>query len=315
MGLTLATLILATCAALSLSLATMRRAGTAQQRLIRLADGGRAPDPAADGVGLLGEDAHPFLVRFVDFFAKSSLVSEAADRGRLQTRLIEAGYRRPSAVIVYMGTRVGLALALPLSFLVLTSTWGFPKLQLLGLLLLATGAGYVAPGVWVDRRRHRRQIAIEHSLPDALDLMVVCVQAGLGIVASLDRVVRDLARTHPILSAEFELAIYEIRAGKATTDALRALAARTGVSEIHALVAMLVQTERFGTGIADTLRIHADALRSRRMQRAEELANKAPLKMLFPTALIFFATLIVSLGPALAKILLFFAEKANRGGF
>ena len=146
-------------------------------------------------------------------------------------------------------------------------------------------------------------------MPDALDLMVVCVQAGLGIIASLDRVVRDMSRQHPTLCAELQLALHEIRAGKSTADGLRALAERTGVSELRALVAMLVQTERFGTSISDTLRVHADSLRSRRMLRAEEAANKAPLKMLFPTTLIFFASLIVTIGPAVAEIAAFFADR------
>ena len=146
-------------------------------------------------------------------------------------------------------------------------------------------------------------------MPDALDLMVVCVQAGLGIIASLDRVVRDMSRQHPTLCGELQLALHEIRAGKSTADGLRALAERTGVSELRALVAMLVQTERFGTSISDTLRVHADSLRSRRMLRAEEAANKAPLKMLFPTTLIFFASLIVTIGPAVAQIAEFFAER------
>jgi tight adherence protein C len=128
------------------------------------------------------------------------------------------------------------------------------------------------------------------------------------MIAGLDRVVRDLAPTHPVLSSELELTIYEIRAGKSTVDGLRGLVDRTGVSDVSALVAVLVQTERFGTNVSDALRVHADALRTRRMQRAEELANKAPLKMLFPTTFIFFATLVVSLGPAMVKILKFFAE-------
>jgi tight adherence protein C len=157
-----------------------------------------------------------------------------------------------------MGGRIALAIATPLLVMLVPGLWGLHNLQLVALLLVTTGFGYLFPSYWVDRRRAHRQLAIEHGLPDALDLMVVCVQAGLGIVASLNRVVRDLARTHPILSAELELTIYEIRAGKSTTDGLRALAERTGVDELSTFVAMLVQTERFGTSVADTLRVHAE---------------------------------------------------------
>jgi tight adherence protein C len=123
------------------------------------------------------------------------------------------------------------------------------------------------------------------------------------VVAGLQRVARELVRASPVLCSELGLSIHEIRAGKTSAESLRGLGRRTGVSELNALAAMLIQTERFGTSVADTLRVHADALRSRRMQRAEELANKAPLKMLFPTVLIFMASLIVTMGPAMGQIM------------
>ena len=145
--------------------------------------------------------------------------------------------------------------------------------------------------------------------PDALDLMVVCVEAGLGINMSLKRISREFARSQPILAAEFELVTLEIMAGKRTTDALRSLADRTGVDEVGSLVAMLVQTERFGTSLADTLRVHADGMRAQRMLRAEEQAGKAPLKMLFPTLIIFIATMIVTIGPGLLQMFAFFGDE------
>jgi tight adherence protein C len=169
----------------------------------------------------------------------------------------------------------------------------------------------VAPSYWLDRARSKRQMSIILGLPDALDLMVVCVEAGLGINASLARVAREFHRSNPILSAEFELVTLEIRAGKSSTDALRALSERTGVSEVASLVAMLVQTERFGTSVADTLRVHADSLRVQRLLRAEEQAGKAPLKMMFPTLIIFIATLIVTIGPGLMQMFSFFGEKTG----
>jgi tight adherence protein C len=301
-------LIVASSVAAGLAFATARRPSPARRRLVRLADGTRVPDPASNRLSLIGDDVNPWLLRLLGLLAIQSSDEGGDTRDRLRQRLIESGYRRPSAVTLYMGSRVALAITVPLCVMLIPGAWRLEQLQLAGLLLVTTGFGYVFPSIWVDRCHKRRQLALEHGLPDALDLMVVCVQAGLGIIASLDRVVQNLARSKPILSAEFELTIYEIRAGKSTTDGLRALANRTGLSEISALVAMLVQTERFGTSISDTLRVHADSLRSRRMQRAEELANKAPLKMLFPTTLIFFATLVVSLGPAMVSILGFFAE-------
>jgi tight adherence protein C len=142
--------------------------------------------------------------------------------------------------------------------------------------------------------------------------MVVCVEAGLGINASLKRVSDDFRLTHPVLSSEFELANLETRAGKSTTEALRALANRTGVQDVGSLVAMLIQTERFGTGLADTLRVHADGMRLRRLQNAEEQANKAPIKMLFPTVLIFVAMLIIIVGPGFLQMSMYF-KQANGG--
>ena len=146
-------------------------------------------------------------------------------------------------------------------------------------------------------------------LPDGLDMMVVCVEAGLGINASLVRIADEFVLSNPIMSAEFELVTLEIRTGKSNTEALRALADRTGVSEVSSLVAMLVQTERFGTSLADTLRVQADALRVQRLQRAEELAAIAPLKMLFPTVIIFVATLIVTIGPGMLQLFQFFGDR------
>ncbi len=301
-------LVLGTCVMLGLALMSGQRRRPARQRLVRLVDGTRAVRRAREGPGLLAEDVPGWLLRLL-----GPLAGKSAERARvsegLRKRLIEAGYRRSSAATVFMGGRFALALGIPFLALLVPGTWRFEQLQLGAVLCVATGFGYVLPSYWVDRRRKARQRAIELGLPDALDLMVVCVQAGLGILASIDRVVRDLARGHPILCAELQLALYEIRAGKSTVEGLRGLADRTGVSEISALVAMLVQTERFGTSIAETLGVHADSLRSRRMQRAEEMANKAPLKMLFPTVLIFAASLIVTIGPAVVEIVSFFKEQ------
>jgi tight adherence protein C len=161
----------------------------------------------------------------------------------------------------------------------------------------------------IDYQGTKRRGAIIRGLPDALDLMVVCVEAGLGIGASLSRIAKEFRRSNPILSAEFELVTLESRAGKTNAAALRALADRTGAAEVSSLVAMLVQTERFGTSLADTLRVHSDDLRIQRLQRAEELAAKIPLKMLFPTVIIFIASMIVTIGPGMLQLMDFFTKQ------
>ena len=280
---------------------------TVKRRLAKLADGSAAPIPMLDAEGA-SEQSNWLLKLLVPFAAKSSTGASAS---RARKRLMEAGYRRDSAVGLYMASRLLLALLLPTLVLLSSPAWDLSELKLVVLLCCSAGAGLVAPSMWLDRARSGRQMSIILGLPDALDMMVVCVEAGLGINASLARVAREFHRSNPILAAEFELVTLEIRAGKSSTDALRTLAERTGISEVASLVAMLVQTERFGTSVADTLRVHADSLRVQRLLRAEEQAGKAPLKMMFPTLIIFIATLIVTIGPGLMKMFAFFGEKTS----
>lgn len=281
---------------------------TVKRRLAKLADGSPATIAALDRPEGAGDQPN-WLVKLLAPFAAKSVSGESASRVR--KRLMEAGYRRDSAVGLYMASRLVLALLLPFLLLASSPAWDLSELKLVVLLCCAGGAGLVAPSFWLDRARSKRQMSIILGLPDALDMMVVCVEAGLGINASLARVAREFHRANPILSTEFELVTLEIRAGKSSTDALRSLAERTGISEVASLVAMLVQTERFGTSVADTLRVHADSLRVQRLLRAEEQAGKAPLKMMFPTLIIFIATLIVTIGPGLMKMFAFFGEKTG----
>jgi tight adherence protein C len=235
-----------------------------------------------------------------------------ADTGEVRRRLIHAGYRAESAVLTYMGSRVFLALLMPLLLLSVSFSWGLYGGKLALALCGTAAVAFVAPSYLLDRIVRARQDRIERGLPDALDLMVVCIEAGLGINASLARVAQEFARSNVTLSEEFELVTFETRAGKTTTEALRSLSERTGVSEVSSLVAMLVQTERFGTNLADTLRVYADGMRIRRVQRAEELAAQAPLKMLFPTALFIFpATLAVTIGPGLMQLFAFFGSAGD----
>jgi len=278
-----------------------------KRRLARLADGSAAPilvDPAE------ARDRQHWIVKLLAPFAARAGSGESASRVR--RRLIEAGYRRDSAVGLYMSSRLVLALLLPILVLIASPAWNLSEMKLVLYLCCAGGAGLIAPSYWLDRARSARQMSIILGLPDALDLMVVCVEAGLGINASLARVAREFHRTNPVLSTEFELVTLEIRAGKSSTDALRSLSERTGVSEVASLVAMLVQTERFGTSVADTLRVHAESLRVQRLLRAEEQAAKAPLKMMFPTLIIFIATLVVTIGPGMLTMFAFFGEKTGK---
>jgi tight adherence protein C len=288
---------------------SMTKRRSVKKRLARLADGSRAVVAESDGQGLLPSQQESFWTKLLAPLTRKADREDTSENdsvGRLRRRLVEAGFRTTSALTVYMGSRVALAFALPIVALLLSPAWELNQLKLAVLLCGSAGLGMVAPSFWLDRVRGKRQQQIVLGLPDALDLMVVCVEAGLGVSASLARVAREFLRSNPVLSAEFELVTLETRAGKSSTEALRSLAERTGVSEVSSLVAMLVQTERFGTSVADTLRVFADSMRVQRMLRAEEQAGKAPLKMLFPTLIIFAATLIVTLGPGLMQMFAFF---------
>jgi tight adherence protein C len=166
----------------------------------------------------------------------------------------------------------------------------------------ACGVGYVLPGAWLGRMAKKRQHLIQLGLPDALDLLVVSVEAGLGLDQAIQRVGDELAFAHPELADELSLINLELRAGKARSEALRNLGERTGVDDVVSLVTMLIQTDKFGTSVATSLRVHSETLRTKRRQRAEEAAAKTGVKMVFPLVFcIFPAIWVVTIGPAVIK--------------
>ncbi|MBA3269005.1 MAG: type II secretion system F family protein [Acidobacteria bacterium] len=226
-----------------------------------------------------------------------SVPHSQSEMGKLQTKLVRAGYRGHEAIAVFFGIRLGVAL---LFFGVFATPLVIrPNLPLA---LAGCGLGYLLPSMALGRMAKRRQHRIRLGLADALDLLVVSVEAGLGLDQAIQRVGEELAFAHRNLSDELRLVNLELRAGKGRTDALRALAERTGVDDLASLVAMLVQTDRFGTSVAQSLRIHAEVLRTKRRQRAEEAAAKTGVKMVFPLVFcIFPAIWVVTIGPAAIK--------------
>jgi tight adherence protein C len=170
--------------------------------------------------------------------------------------------------------------------------------------VLAAGGGYYAPGFWLRSAIGRRKQTIMRALPDALDLMVVCVEAGLGLDQAINRVAEEIKFSHKELSEEFHLLGLELRAGVARTDALRNLSRRVDLEEIKSLIALLVQTDRFGTSIGQALRVHSEAMKVSRQMKAEERAAKLPVKLLFPLLFFIFPSLfIVIIGPAVIKVI------------
>jgi tight adherence protein C len=219
--------------------------------------------------------------------------------GKLKARLVAAGYRNSEALAVFVGIRLGCAL---LAFGVMST-----PLVVKPNVLLALGAaalGYLLPGMMLGRQAKKRQHRIRLSLPDALDLLVVSVEAGLGLDQAMTRVGTELAFAYPDLSDELKLINLELRAGKPRAEALRNLADRTGVDDLSSLVTMLIQTDKFGTSVAQSLRVYSETLRTKRRQRAEEAAAKTGVKMVFPLVFcIFPAVWIVTIGPAAIRFM------------
>jgi tight adherence protein C len=217
----------------------------------------------------------------------------------LRTGLVRAGYRRGDAVVLFLGSKVLFAAALPILWSSLAYVLARPFGNIVTVSFILGGIGFYLPTLWIAIHANQRRSQITAALPDALDLMVVCVEAGLGIAAAIQRVGQEIRLASPALAEEFALVNSEMQTGVSRSDALRNLAERTGVEDIHALVAMLIQTDRLGTSIAQSLRSHADSMRTKRRQRAEQLARKASIKLAFPLVfLIFPALLLVILGPA-----------------
>jgi tight adherence protein C len=225
--------------------------------------------------------------------------ASAAEARKIQKLLMQAGFRSSNAPVVYRAIQ-------------LASLAGFPGAVALGCILFARsleGAfvwmllafvlGFFLPRFLLNRMIRSRQLRVRWGLADALDLMVVTIEAGLGLNAAMLRVSEELKDVHPDISEEFELANLEIRVGREREEALRNLAERTGVDDLRSLVAMLIQADRFGTSIARAVRVFSDSLRTKRRQRAEQAAQKAAVKLLFPLACFLFPTLFIAiLGPA-----------------
>jgi tight adherence protein C len=220
-------------------------------------------------------------------------------------RLGQAGFRRPEAAAALRAAKIILIV----SFGAAVYLTGFYKNSPILAFLIAGVAGYLLPDLWLSRKVKARQQALRLALPDALDLIVICMEAGLGIDQALLYVGQELRLAHPELCEEFDLVNTEMHMGRTRLDALRSLSTRTGVDDIQALVATLIQTDRFGTSVSQSLRVHSGDLRTKRRQRAEEMAAKTTIKMLFPLVFFVFPALfVVIMGPAVIRMYHMFVE-------
>jgi tight adherence protein C len=232
------------------------------------------------------------------------LPPSATEVKKLQKQLMHAGFRSNEAPIVYRGIQLLTMAGFPLIVVLVCALMARPPKSVVVYVMLAFVVGFALPRFALKRITNNRQRDLRWGLADALDLMVISVEAGLGLNAAMMKVSSELKDVHPAIALEFEMANLEIRVGRERDEALRNLAERTGVDDLRSLVAMLIQTDKFGTSIAKGLRIFSDSLRTKRRQRAEQEAQKAAVKLLFPLACFLFPTLFIAiLGPAAINLI------------
>lgn len=241
----------------------------------------------------------------IDSISKLSLPENGWQDSQTRLRFIRAGFLDPNTPRYFYAIKSFLTLIIPAILLLLLSAFGnnMSLTAKLSYVVLCAAAGYYLPDMFIRSRTANRQQEMQQALPDLIDLLVICTESGLGMDAAINRVAREAVGSSVALAEEFHLTALEIRAGAGRTSALKNMALRTNLEDLNGFVSMLVQADKFGTSLAESLRIQSDLMRVKRMQRAEEIAAKVPVKMLVP--LIFFifpALMIVLIGPAFLQI-------------
>jgi tight adherence protein C len=281
---------------------------TLKNRLTQIVRQGLAPSDTS-----LSKTANTHKVSSViNILSKLSLPEEGWQSSSVQIKFLQAGIRNKNAPQYYFAVKTLLTLVLPVVlalFLHFTQPQ-IPLVRAMFLVLITAAAGYYMPDILLRFITKKRIERMRNSLPDMIDLMVVCTESGMGIDDAIARLSREMARTDPDLAQEFYLSALEMRAGATRIEALRNLALRSRLEELQDLVSMLVQSDKFGTSLAESLRVQSDMIRSHRSQRAEEIAAKIPVKLALPLVLFIFPTLImVILGPAVIQIIQTFSKK------
>ncbi|HEX8651863.1 MAG TPA: type II secretion system F family protein [Pyrinomonadaceae bacterium] len=295
---TISTFICITLVVMGLYWLLFRPASAATERLRRLNEKGET------GVAVMEESPAADLAERIAGPLNRLIPPSAAEAHKLQKQLMQAGFRGHNAPIIYRAIQMLSLAGFPGLVALTCAMLGRPVESALLWILFAFVMGFFLPRYVLGRMVRNRQQRVRWGLADALDLMVVSIEAGLGLNAAMVRISEELKDVHRDISMEFELANLEIRVGRERDEALRNLAERTGVEDLRSLVAMLIQADRFGTSIARAVRVFSDSLRTKRRQRAEQAAQKAAVKLLFPLACFLFPTLfIVILGPAILSLM------------
>ncbi|MBI3466968.1 MAG: type II secretion system F family protein [Planctomycetes bacterium] len=265
---------------------------------MRLASLGQREERLRDRIGLAR------FVHSLPFIGSTLMPADEGKQAHLRSRVVQAGLYGRQATLIFLGVKL-LLMAIPVGLGLLAASSGIlPLVQALLFGAFAGVAGTIAPSFWLDHLKSQRQTKLRRSLPDALDIMVICLEGGLSLPGSFDRVANELRTAHPMLASELRIVQREIQLGRSTGEALRQLAERFDVEELRSMSSVISQAEKFGASVVKALRVYADSLRQKRQQRAEEMAQKAGTKILFPTLLFIFpAIFVVLLGPALIQIL------------
>jgi len=258
------------------------------------------------GMERLYEEKEPLkrkgiIVNFIGSLGRILAPKKEGNISEMRRLFIKAGYRKSNALPLFFGLKIMLALSLFGAIIVgkLFFWQWITSEQFTYISIFLTLLGFYLPNLWIKLRISSRKEKIQRGIPDALDLMVVCVEAGTGLDAALNRTAEEMKKTNGVLADELSLVNLEIRAGKPKQEALKNLAWRTDLEDLSNLTTLLIQTERFGTSISQALRVHSDFMRTKRFQRAEEMAQKMPIKLLFPLALFILPMFfMVTLGPA-----------------
>jgi tight adherence protein C len=272
----------------------------------KIRGGGIAMDPSAeneaDGAEKKGNSA---LAKLFGKIGRHAPAPKAEDYSTSRLKFLRAGIRHENALAVHWGVKIFLTVIFPALFIVIR-TMVLTTLSYqasMAVTVLCALLGFYLPDIWLYHKADERRQKILQSLPDAMDLLVICVEAGMGLDGAINKVAQELGLGNPELSEELQLMNLELRAGKQRTDALKNLALRTNLDEIGSLTTLLVQTDKFGTSLADALRVYSDSYRTQRYQRAEEMAAKLPVKMVVPLVFCIFPSLfLVILGPAAINI-------------
>ncbi|MCB2226863.1 MAG: type II secretion system F family protein [Desulfarculaceae bacterium] len=264
--------------------------------------------------GMLGSEPKPknspakrqlkqVIMGLLGRLAKPARPRQDWQANQIRTKLLQAGFQAPNAVNTFLGFKVALLIVFPLAVLISPITGKVGNLQLMLSVVGAACLGFFLPQFMLESRIRSRRKAVTRELPDVLDLLVIAVEAGLGLDQAIRRVADEVSVSSPTLGSEFNLVSLEMRAGIPRPMALRNLAQRCGVEEVSSLVAMLIQADRFGVSVGRSLRVHSDTVRTKRRQQMEEAAAKIPLKLLFPVLfMIFPAIMVVMAGPAVIRV-------------